>query len=221
MITAKEAYQILKEKNDEPLIIEIYEAEDFYMSHVCDQEGFITVDKMTGDVGHVSNRTSLDCLKTTHGEYEIYLEDIFMDFLDYYEANKSESELANLYVEAQLYAHIKNTAYDEKHSTYKSKNDQEKIKAKWIEIEKYLYTEIRNIIDNEDIDYPPCVLENFDDPYYRIKPFMLRNGYTTAKSDKTWVIKRNQSNESNTQEFTDEQKAWIKMMKQHFDELLM
>ena len=53
-------------------------------------------------------------------------------------------------------------------------------------MENYLYSEIRSIIDNEDIDYPPCVLNKWDDPFYRIKPFMIRNGYTDCSRHKFW-----------------------------------
>ncbi len=221
MITAKGAYQVFKERDDCPPIYRIAENEEFYISDVSDQDGYITIDRNSGEIGHVRNWYFTDRLKGIHGEREIYLENIFEDFLDYYENNKDESVLARLYAGAYNSSYYMKNSYAEGDTTYKNKMHYDQIKANWINIEQYLYEEIRNIIDKEEIAYPPCVLENFSDPYYRIKPFMLRNGYTTAKSDKTWVIKRNQSNESDTQECTDEQKAWIKRMKQHFDDLLM
>lgn len=55
---------------------------------------------------------------------------------------------------------------------------EESVFSRWKQIEGILYRDIRRIIDNEDIDYPPCVLNHFDDPFFRIKPFMVRNGYT-------------------------------------------
>ena len=70
---------------------------------------------------------------------------------------------------------------------YRSRGDYDQIKKRWDSIEQFLYAEIRRILDNEETDYPPCVLNKWDDPFYRIKPFMVRNGYTDSSTRRAWV----------------------------------
>ena len=85
----------------------------------------------------------------------------------------NEKTLAYLYASAwNILFHHNNGCPD----YYRADGEKQEIIHRWNIIEQYLYADIRLIIDNEYIDNSPTVLDKYDDPYFSIKPFMIRNG---------------------------------------------
>ncbi|SEM18371.1 hypothetical protein SAMN04487770_1286 [Butyrivibrio sp. ob235] len=185
MVSLFDAYEIIKHGSELWPLISIYEYPDSYMAFgVCDDDRVVVIGKKMGDMELISMPSSSEWV--CGDQKEVYLKELFDELIGFYENNKDEKLLARLY----------QIAYNERFysestprdlSMFRSKEDYDSIISRWREIEKLLYSEIREIMDNDKtIVYPPCVLDKWDDPFYRIKPFMLRNGYTDARSTKTW-----------------------------------
>lgn len=179
MLSLFEAYQIIKACSNYP-ITNILETDYEYLSTTDDD--YIGIDKVTGEVTHFYYITEF-ILRLKNEKY-VDLDEMYTDFLEFYNRNNNESNLADLYARVwnTLFYHQKGELHD-----YKCKEDQQRMIKKWSDIEKLLYDNIRHIQDHEEIDYPPCVKNKFDDPFYRIKPFMLKNGYSDSSAKKTWV----------------------------------
>ncbi len=178
MVSLIEAYKYIKDCSDFPITY-ILETEDSYWGAADD---YVGVNKETGELTHIQ-RPSL-FLFGLRDDVFVSIDDIYSDFMKYYQAHSDEQNLSMLYASAwnRLFYHKNGKPED-----YKCEEDRQSMITKWSEIEQSLYKDIRRIIDNENIDYPPCVQEKFDDPFYRIKPFMLRNGFTDNDIDRTWV----------------------------------
>ena len=180
MVTATEAYKIFKAHSETPIIF-VMEGDEYFCTKTL--EKYLFVRKDSGEVTVAADY--VDFIFKMNNEKFIMVEELFDDFMEYYKENTSEQSLA------QLYALVWNNPYyymEEPLDMYRSENEKQLLKTRWTLIEQKLYSDIRNIIDNEEINYPPCVLNKFDDPFYRIKPFMLRNGWTDNATDRTWVI---------------------------------
>ncbi len=178
MVTLLEAYRIIKEYTNVP-IMSLLERDDSYWGVT---EGYIGVNKRTGNIKQLS--AAWEYVISIKNDKYVATEELYEDFLEYYKHHSDERNLAMLYTRAwnQMFIHR-----DARKESYKCESDRNAMIDKWSEIEHILYHDIRNIIDNEEIDYPPCVLEKFDDPFYRIKPFMQRNGFTDDNRYKIWV----------------------------------
>lgn len=180
MISLVEAYNKIKTQMDEPII---YLAED-NTYYIGSNTFYVLVNKESGEITKLYDVVSFIIETDIDSLRHIYLEDVFNDFMDYYLKNKDEKHLASLYASVWKQVYYYSPEY------YKSKrsytNDEMNISNKWNEIEHILYKQIISIIEDEDIDYPPCVKKNFDDRFFRIKPFMLRYGYTD-NGDREWV----------------------------------
>jgi hypothetical protein len=187
LVSLFDAYEIIKHGSDLWPLISIYEYPDSYMAFgVCVDDHAVVVGKKMGDMELISMPSSSEWV--CGDQKEVYLKELFDDLIGFYENNKDEKLLARLYQIAynECFTYSESTPRDL--SMFRSKEDYDSIISRWREIEKLLYSEIREIMDNDKtIVYPPCVLDKWDDPFYRIKPFMLRNGYTDARSTKTWV----------------------------------
>lgn len=156
----------------------ITDADDCYC--IGNYLGFVSVDKKTGKVV-VENDYFLMNIHHDNLKY-IYYDKLYDDFWSFYQSHKTERELATMYA-CTVYAI---------HSFEPDFTDTSdvviiKIRAMLGEIEKQLYCDIREIIDCEVDSFPQCVLDNRDDPYYLIKPFMYRNGWTTGIWNRMWV----------------------------------
>ena len=187
MVSLFDAYEIIKHGSELWPLISIYEYPDSYMAFgVSVDDHAVVVGKKAGDMELISMPSASEWV--CGDQKEVYLEELFDDLIGFYENNKDEKLLARLYQMAynECFTYSESTPSDL--PMFRSKDDYDSIISRWGEIEKLLYSEIREIMGNDKtIVYPPCVLDKWDDPFYRIKPFMLRNGYTDARSTKTWV----------------------------------
>ncbi len=185
MVDLTQAYHILKGLSTEPLEA-IYESEKEYTAQTGIDGRRFSVDKGSGEVKYEPFDWIGFWIEKIDKWKEMYCPELFDDYMEYYKSNKSEQVLARLYKEA-----YNNSFYCDSNgqsiSYYNSSEDLCKIKENWKKIEQTLYKDIREILDDEDIKYPQCVVDKWDDPFYRIKPFMVRNGYTDNGSNKTWV----------------------------------
>ncbi len=189
MIDANQAYEIFKQMHNEPPMMMMSEGPHYYKSDLYVQDkGYVIIRKDSGNIEYRKTWDSVEMFfwhSIPIPEKIIYFPKLYDDIVEYYEENKSERLLARIYERA--FSEVSYNSFDDlDERTYSSKFDYDNIKNRWINIEKYLYSEIRNIIDNEQIEYPPCVLNKWDDPFYRIKPFMVRNGYTDSCNVKRW-----------------------------------
>ena len=179
MITAKEAYGIIKECAKMP-ITNLIETRESFLSIT---EAYLSVSKATGESEIFYNAADF-IMRICNGYKYVLLDEIFEDFITFYKKNTDEKSLAFLYASAwnTLFYHNDGCL-----NNYRDDSEKQKIILRWNKIEQTLYEDIRSIIDNEEINYPPTVLDKFDDPYFRIKPVMLRNGWTTGSTSRTWM----------------------------------
>ena len=178
MITVEDAYREIKKHSELPITCLIESRE--YFCGIADN--YYCVRKDAGEVEVLYSFVDY-IITIDYGKY-VLLKEMFDDYIEYSRRNPSEQSLATVYALAW------NRVFYQKESEldmYRNNKERQMIISKWNEIEQSLYADIRKIIDSEDIDYPPCVLNKYDDPFYRIKPFMLRNGWTDNGADKTWV----------------------------------
>ncbi|MBE5826653.1 MAG: hypothetical protein E7307_08455 [Butyrivibrio sp.] len=190
MISLLEAYEVFKQMHDKPPMLLMSEAPHYYKSDLyVPNKGFAVIRK---DSGKIEYREPVNFIEK-YLWYDIYFEEklvylsqVYDDIIQYYLSHKSEKLLARLYERAS--SEISINKYDDlDEKLYKSKSDHDKIKSRWEGIERFLYSEIRSLMDNDkEIFYPQCVLNKWDDPFYRIKPFMVRNGYTDSCNEKRW-----------------------------------
>ncbi len=190
MVSMLEAYEVFKQMHDKPPMLFMSEAPHYYKSDIyVPNKGYAVIRKNSGKIEY---RKPVDFLEKFLW-YDIYFEEktvflsqLYDDIIEYYLSHKSEKLLARLYVRASF--EVSDNCYDDfAEKFYKSKSDYDLIKSRWESIERFLYSEIRTLMDNDkEIVYPPCVLNKWDDPFYRIKPFMVRNGYTDSSKAKRW-----------------------------------
>lgn len=178
MITKEEAYEIIKKRSALPVSY-MLETERFFASTA---DTYLLIDKSSGVVE--------DALYYIHfidlldgGKYVVHNK-LFDDFLKYYRENPGDSSLAELYALAW-----NNLFYyqEENMEMYNNEEEQKEILSRWSEIVQTLHSDIRKRMEVEHLDYPPCVQDNPEDPYYMAKPFMLKNGWTTNDVRRTWV----------------------------------
>ena len=182
MISTEEAYEKIKE-NSEELVISLIEYPDCYWG-VSDR--YISVYKESGEVKIYWDYVEMlaQILEEEEGQKEkaVFCERIFTDFLAEYDKDPSEANLVRLYACAsyQLFR-------GQKADGEALEEDERRILSSWTDIEKKLYADICDIIaQDKDIVYPPCVRNKGDDPFYRIKPFMIRNGWTDGSRERIW-----------------------------------
>lgn len=180
MLTKYDGYLIIKERSKTPVTYLIEGENDFFS--VADE--FLSVDKSSGEIKKIDRY--IEYLHALDGGVYVFVEQMFDDFLDYYKNHNSEEYLAMIYAEAsdRLYYHLHENAKE-----FINEEERQQLIDGWRNVEQVLYADIRMRMDKEDYYYPPCVLNKMDDPFYRIKPFMNKNGWTDAMSDKTWVRK--------------------------------
>lgn len=176
MVTLEEAYEIIKKLSETPIGI-LTEKKD------CYKGAEVSVNKESGEIRKIGS--IIESIMEPGKEWILFYKKMFSDYMDYYRENKSERSLAGLYA----YAWNELCYGKEREQTlYKSKEERRRILVAWSDIEENLYLDIRKIMDkDQSIVYPPCVLKKFDDPFYRIKPFMIRNGWSDCMSTKTWI----------------------------------
>ncbi len=194
MIDRSIAYRKLKELADTDLpITAMFDEPKCFSSHVFRNGKMGQVDKESGEVLFVDPPKWNFWFDDICFKY-IYVPELYDDILQHYEKNKSEKLLAELYSKAYNNKYYYQEEKEENNRIlefYKSVEDYNLIMQRWSEIERVLYKEIREIMDNDkEIVYPPCVLNKWDDPFYRIKPFMVRNGFSDDRTRKTWVKER-------------------------------
>lgn len=180
MISINDAYKIIREQTDYPLD-SLYENDKFIiggnsMIYLLDKQS----QKISIELEWLAISLDVEHL------VPIFLQELYDDFLNYYSVHNDEEHLAEQY--ATVWNHVYWNDINEKDEEM-YEGDFERVAAKWAEIEKEVYKKIRNIMEHEDFYYPPCVLDKMDDPFYRIKPFMLKNGYTVDIHEKIWVKK--------------------------------
>ncbi len=179
-ITIDEAYEIIKHIVRTPVLSLLDTPERFWGSAYGE---LIAVDKMTGKSEAVG---TLDWILNLSGEDKyVYYPKMFDDFYEYCDEHTTEKDIADLYASAW------NALCDEKETDigYNNDADKENVLLRWSEIEGTLYSKIQIIMENDDsIVYPPCVLDKNDDPFYRIKPFMVINGWTDHTNARRWVV---------------------------------
>ena len=179
MITAKEAYEIIKESSKMPITYLIETGESFLSS----TKECLSVSKSTGEVDSFYGYAEF-IIRVDDGCKHVMLDEMFEDFMTFYKKNMNEKTLAYLYASTwNILYHHNNGCPD----YYRDDGEKQEIIHRWSIIEQNLYADIRLIIDNEYIDYPPIVLNEFDDSFFSIKPFMIRNGWTTNNVCRTWV----------------------------------
>ena len=179
MITLPDAYKKVKKSTDRPICY-ISESDEYYWGS-CK----MIINKKTGGFENISTWNLYDFLDLVHQSHDIFYMKMFTDYMVYYRKNRSEKILADMYAEAwyRLYTYNKPIT-----DATPPDDDTALLISEWSLIEAQLYKDIRLIMDNDNtIVYPPCVLNKFDDPFYRIKPFMLRNGWTDDKTSREWV----------------------------------
>ncbi len=189
MINIDDAYEIFTKMHDKPPLLMISEGPHYFKSDIyIPNKGFAIIRKDSGMIEYREPLNPIEvifCDNIPVPEMITYYPRLYDGIVEYYSANKSEKLLARLYERA--YFEKSDKSYDDLCSKlYSSRDDYKKIKERWGTIEQFLYSEIRKILDEEDIDYPPCVLNKWDDPFYRIKPFMVRNGYTDSATRRIW-----------------------------------
>ncbi|WP_026522738.1 hypothetical protein [Butyrivibrio sp. VCB2001] len=190
MVSMLEAYEVFKQMHSEPPMLMFSETPHYYKSDIyVKDKGFTVIRKDSGEIEYRAPLDLIDMLlreDINFEEKEVYLPQLYDDIIEYYLTHKSEKLLARLYLRASH--EVSDNNFDAFATiTYKSKSDYDKIKSRWESIERFLYSEIRTLMDNDkEIVYPPCVLNKWDDPFYRIKPFMVRNGYTDSSKAKRW-----------------------------------
>ncbi len=190
MISLHDAYRIIKDDGKILPLLSLYEYSDSYMAFsITDENRIAVVDKNSGKLRYESMPGTSEWIFGK--QKEVYLKELFDEMFICCSNHRNEALIARFYQIA-----YNECFYDENNkrslSMYKSKDDYDMIISRWREIEAHLYTEIIAIMsDDKTIVYPPCVLAKWEDPFYRIKPFMLRNGYTDAGSSKTWVKCKN------------------------------
>lgn len=187
MVSVDEAYEVFIQMNNDPPLMDLSEGPHYFKSEIyIPEKGVAVIRKDTGKIEYRKPPASCDILLCDNfPEKIIYFPRMYDDLVEYYQENKSERILARLYQRA-FFEKSEDTydGFDEK--MYRSRDDYDQIKRRWDSIEQFLYAEIRRILDNEEIEYPQCVLNRWDDPFYRIKPFMVRNGYTDSSTRRAW-----------------------------------
>ena len=179
MITAEEAYMSMRGKTEDPYI-PIMECDEYYTLY-RDGNGFITIDKESGVNGYLWMNEYFNLVETG-GLSLVFLDRIFSDLLDLYKLDMSENNLAWIYAKSwnalQTYITPRERIIGAEAETFTS------YLYKWIEMEAYFRAKIETILEQEDVDYAPGI--DKDDPFYRFKPFMVRNGYTVSMNSLTW-----------------------------------
>lgn len=181
MITANQSYRILKDISKKS-IGDIREREDCYYSSSLRGYNMPTVHKNTGTVEYLNMGDLVNYLMFDDG-VEIYVKELFDDFLEACRTYNNESELAELYSLAwnNLYSceYFKDSYRDE---------DYDSIYKSWKEIEAILNPKMQKIIEEDKtLVMSQSVKDNYDDLYYRYKPITLRNGFTTDASSRIWI----------------------------------
>ena len=180
MIELEDAYMVMKSLSEEP-IIDILETQEYFVG-ISDR--YVTINKETGEANQ--HWGFVEIISIFENVKEIYLDAVFSDYMAAYMNDANEQKLSNLYAGAWNWLYHHRSEEPDGHRS-ESDTDITKLLASWSDIEKKLYTKIENIINNDDtIVNPPCVIEKYDDPFYRIKPFMVRNGWTVSPNTKTW-----------------------------------
>ena len=179
MITKEEAYEWIKLAAYYPITY-MLETAGCYMSTT---DRYITINKVSGKAAECPSYADFVIL-ASEGKH-VLLDRMFDDYLMFYKTHFSGTDLATLYAEASnrlfYYSEKKDLAM------YTAKDDQLTFCHSWGIIEQLLYTDILTRINIEKIPCPPCVENSPDDPFYRVKPFMLKNGWTTNDINRTWV----------------------------------
>ena len=187
MVSVDEAYEVFKQMHNDPPLMNLSEGPHYFKSDIyVPEKGVAVIRKDTGKIEYREPPAPYEILLCDNfPEKIIYFPRMYDDLVEYYQVNKSERILARLYQRA--FFEKSDDIYDDlDEKLYRSRDDYDQIKRRWDSIEQFLYAEIRRILDNEEIDYPPCVLNKWDDPFYRIKPFMVRNGYTDSSTRRVW-----------------------------------
>ena len=181
MITIEEAYRTIKKGLVFPITFMI-ETDDYFLTTT---DRYLAVNKTSGKQKEYTNYGDFMVL-ASEGKH-VLPDNMLYDYLMFYQNHTEDRYLAELYARAanRLFYH----SY-ENPAMYSTELNQRRFCDEWAKIEKLLFTDIIERIKSEIISSPPCVHNNPDDPYYIVKPFMLRNGWTTNDVNRTWVKTR-------------------------------
>ena len=175
-LTLPMAYEIMKRNSRKPISL-IYEFGCYYSGS---WDGYIN--KITGDTEYIE---PLNMLSASDKGHHVYYKQMFDDYIKCYKDNNSNRNVADLYSTS---VYMLDLYINSEQEYYVSPADYAKLVSSWMEIEQILYADILNrVASDKDLIYPPCVLNKLDDPFYRIKPFMMKNGWTDDCLKKRWV----------------------------------
>ncbi len=177
--TLEQAYEMIHNQSEYPLGY-LLETEDAFWGAA--REGYYSVNKTTGNMEVVQNYG--EYLHRLKNEKYVYLKLMFNDIEQYLREHSENKEVAD------AYAVIWNRLFfqrEEKIEKYRSDDERKKIISEWEKIEQELYASILERMAEQDYDCPPCVANKLDDPFYRIKPYMMKHGYTDNNNDRTWI----------------------------------
>jgi len=176
---ATDAYKIMKRTKD--FFIPYIEVTDDHYIFEPYGNGYETVNKKNGKIDYLWRNEYFDLLDKKKTK-PVFVYILYDDFLEKYNSAPSESCAADLFARAWNHLqHIKMGKYD------CTDNEMKRIYGRWLEVSTFLRSEIDSYIDWKLVSYPPSIRDRLDDEYYRLKPFMVRNGYTTSMyDDRCW-----------------------------------
>ena len=179
MVTLEQAYEMIKEKTEYPMGY-LLETEDAFWGATV--EGYCSVNKVTGELELIQRYG--DYLHRLEKEKYVYLEQLFTDNEMYFQNHPENKDVAFFYafVWNRLFYQRKAKAED-----YRNEGERQKLISRWNALEQELYALILERMSDGDYDRPPCVTNKADDPFYKIKPYMLKYGFTDNANDRTWV----------------------------------
>ncbi len=183
MITASEAYRKYKSKKNGYLTTEFFETKDLYIFDPCG-DAMECIRKDSGDEDYIWIWDYLDLVAGQSDLKMVFLEEIFDDIKASYEKDRSEKNLAPLYRLCwNNLSWLRNIEVSDREMWGQAYED---VLSNTAELENYFHEIICRILENEHVKYPPCI-EDPTDYFYRLKPFMVRNGYTVSMNEKRWV----------------------------------
>ena len=180
MISDKEAYDIIRKHTETPITY-MLEAKTCYLTT---GDKLLSVSKATGRIEEIPKYADF-MLLAVDGKH-LLPNEMFDDFLTFYRKNSSEASLAELYAMAwnRLCFHA-----DKAPDIYKNKEEHDLLVHGWEETVRILHSDIIARTELYNLNHPPCVRENPEDPFYMAKPFMLKNGWTTNNTNRTWIYR--------------------------------